>query len=38
MEIKTIWAKTGILEFVWKSGSRELNLRVGILGIKLKRN
>ena len=46
-EIKTIWEKIGFLKFIWKIGVSKitwksefwkLNLRIGILDIKFKRN
>ena len=38
MELKTVGEKTGFLNFILKLESWELNLRVGILGIKLEGN
>ena len=38
MELKTVREKTGFLKFIWKLEYWELNLRVGILGIKLEGN
>ena len=35
MELKTIRDEIGFLKFIWKLEYWELNLRVGILGIKL---